>query len=245
LRRRLEPITGIPAQAQRLSLKIGSQPARPIEAGGIGDGGGGQYGDGGEETVTLERWPLVAYAEICVQDTRPAGARANFTDVSAVQKYEMPAEEYERRGDSVLAWKKARKLGRFDPAAPDVEEQRIRRAEREVEERGKGSFLPFFRHRPPPRHNQIHRSPPGRAPAPSSNLHPNTSPSHDIPKGPPWIGIALDEPTGTHDGVVNGVRLFTCARNCGVFVRPERVEVGEFGVLDELGEEEEGEEGEF
>ncbi|KAK4954060.1 hypothetical protein LTR66_013602, partial [Elasticomyces elasticus] len=55
LRRRLEPITGIPAQAQRLSLKIGSQPARVIEADGAE----------GEETVRLERWPLVAYAEIC------------------------------------------------------------------------------------------------------------------------------------------------------------------------------------
>ncbi|KAK4922810.1 hypothetical protein LTR66_016573 [Elasticomyces elasticus] len=160
----------------------------------------------------------------------------------------MPAEEYERRGDSVLAWKKARKLGRFDPAAPDVEEQRIRRAEREVEERGlslnrRCLLQPATDHR---RGTIKYIGPlPVGPPAPSSNLHPNTSPSPDIPKGPPWIGIALDEPTGTHDGVVNGVRLFTCARNCGVFVRPERVEVGEFGVLDELGEEEEGEEGEF
>jgi hypothetical protein len=49
----------------------------------------------------------------------------------------MPSTEYETRSDSVLAWKKAQKLGRFDPDAPSIEEQKIRASEREVEERGK------------------------------------------------------------------------------------------------------------
>jgi hypothetical protein len=49
----------------------------------------------------------------------------------------MPSTEYETRSDSVLAWKKAQKLGRFDPNAPSLEEQKIRALEREVEERGK------------------------------------------------------------------------------------------------------------
>jgi tubulin-specific chaperone B len=72
-----------------------------------------------------------------VLDTRPASARIDFSDVSAVPKYTMPAEEYEGRSDSVLAWKKAQKLGRFDPNAPGLEEQKIRALEREIEERGK------------------------------------------------------------------------------------------------------------
>ena len=50
-----------------------------------------------------------------VADTRPPGMRANYTDVSSVTKYELPPSEYEKRDDSVLAWKKANKLGRFDP----------------------------------------------------------------------------------------------------------------------------------
>lgn len=49
----------------------------------------------------------------------------------------MPAAEYETRTDSVLAWKKAQKLGRFDPDAPSIEQQKILASEREVEERGK------------------------------------------------------------------------------------------------------------
>ena len=50
-----------------------------------------------------------------VADTRPPGMRPNYTDASLVAKYELPPAEYEKRVDSVLAWKKANKLGRFDP----------------------------------------------------------------------------------------------------------------------------------
>lgn len=49
----------------------------------------------------------------------------------------MPTAEYESRTDSVLAWKKNQKLGRFDPNAPSIEQQKIRASEREIEERGK------------------------------------------------------------------------------------------------------------
>lgn len=34
-------------------------------------------------------------------------------------KYTLPTAAYESRSDSVLAWKRAQKLGRFDPAAPE------------------------------------------------------------------------------------------------------------------------------
>lgn len=72
-----------------------------------------------------------------VDDTRPAGLRENYTDLSAVTKYEMPADEYESRTDSVLAWKKAQKLGRFDPNAPSIEQQKVHAIQREIDERGR------------------------------------------------------------------------------------------------------------
>jgi hypothetical protein len=53
LKDRLEPVTGVPATCQKLSLKIGSQAAQPIEA-------------ADEESTILAAWPLQAYAELKV-----------------------------------------------------------------------------------------------------------------------------------------------------------------------------------
>jgi hypothetical protein len=53
LKTRLEPITGIPASAQKLSLRVASQDAVPIEA-------------ADEETFQLHSFNLQAYAEIFV-----------------------------------------------------------------------------------------------------------------------------------------------------------------------------------
>jgi tubulin-folding cofactor B len=58
----------------------------------------------------------------------------------------------------------------------------------------------------------------------------------EIPGIGVWVGVTLDEPTGKNDGSVKGKRYFECGNNCGVFVRPERCEAGDFPVLD-LGDE--------
>jgi hypothetical protein len=56
----------------------------------------------------------------------------------------MPSAQYETRTDSVLAWKKAQKLGRFDPDAGTIEEQKNKASEREIEERGKSIVVNFL-----------------------------------------------------------------------------------------------------
>ncbi|OMP86717.1 Cell polarity protein alp11 [Diplodia seriata] len=211
LKARLEPVTGIPASCQKLTLRIGSQPPVPLDA-------------PDEAATLLSNFPLQPYAEIYVDDTRPAGARTDFTDVSAVEKYVMPADEYETRNDSVLAWKRKQKLGRFDPNAGTIEEQKVKALEREVEERGitVGSRCQLL-------------------PAATDGRRGTVAFIGPIPELPPpagpWVGITLDEPTGKNDGSAKGTKYFECKPNCGVFVRPEKVEVGDFPEVDEFAEE--------
>lgn len=69
-------------------------------------------------------------------DSRPPGVRENYTDTSNVEKYTLPISEYEARSDSVLAWKKAQKLGRFDPDAPKVVQEKNDASFQEVKKRG-------------------------------------------------------------------------------------------------------------
>ena len=158
-------------------------------------------------------------------DLRPPSARPNF-NATGVEKYVMPEEEYEKKSDSVLAWKKAQKLGRFDPNAPSHEQAKIVAFEKEVEERGIEVGKRCRVGQDDTRRGVVKyigevKEIPGSIGA--------------------WIGVHLDEPVGKNDGSIAGTRYWgeESQLKHGVFVRPDRVEVGDFPIVDDLEDMEE------
>ncbi|KAI1431752.1 CAP Gly-rich domain-containing protein [Xylaria sp. CBS 124048] len=213
LKSKLEPITGVPPACQRLKLKVSSGESIPIEA-------------ADEDATLLHNFPLAPYAELQVVDTRPAGAKMNFNDTSGVEKYVMPVEEYEKKTDSVLAWKKAEKLGRFNPDAPTIEKARLEAHDYEITSRGIEVGKRCRLGGDDARRGEIKfvgevKEIPGILGA--------------------WIGVHLDEPVGKNDGSINGTRYWGAPSELkhGVFVRPERVEVGDWPALNDLEDMEE------
>ncbi|KAI1825707.1 CAP Gly-rich domain-containing protein [Xylaria intraflava] len=213
LKSKLEPVTGIPPQCQRLRLKSSAGESIPIEA-------------EDEDATPLLNFPLAPYAELEVIDTRPAGFRTNFNDISGVEKYVMPVEEYEKKTDSVLAWKKAEKLGRFNPDAPTIQQAKLDAHEHEIRSRGIEAGKRCRVGGDDARRGEIKY----------------VGEVKEIPNAPgAWVGVHLDEPVGKNDGSVQGTRYWGAASELkhGIFVRPEKVEVGDWPALNDLEDMEE------
>jgi tubulin-folding cofactor B len=126
----------------------------------------------------------------------------------------------------VLAWKKAHKLGRFDPNAPSLEEAKIASYAQEVTSR---NIAVGQRCRVGGEDSR-------------RGVVMYVGEVKEIPGGlGTWIGVQLDEPVGKNDGSINGTKYWDGGEGGkrGVFVRPERVEVGDWPVLDDFEDMEE------
>jgi tubulin-folding cofactor B len=53
-----------------------------------------------------------------------------------------------------------------------------------------------------------------------------------------WVGIQYDEPLGKHDGMVKGVRYFSCPALHGAIVRPDKLKVGDYPERDPFEDDE-------
>ena len=180
-------------------------------------------------------------------DTRPASQRDNFSVAdSNVPKYELPVEKYSELPDSVLAWKRSHQLGRFDPAAPALEASKAAVLWEGVEQRG----IEVGR--------RCRVGGGGGGGDDDDGRRGVVRFVGEVPELPgvkagAWVGVELDEPVGRNDGFVGGGggggegeatkrrKVFECAKKRGVFVRPDRVVVGDFPVL-EVGVDEDMEE---
>jgi tubulin-specific chaperone B len=160
----------------------------------------------------------------------------------------MPSQTYESLPNSVLAWKRSQKLGRFDPSAPSASDLARQRAEHD-------STLIAARGIIVGRRCRVNADDGRRGEVMFVGEVVGLGGEREA--GCRWVGVRLDEPVGRNDGAVEvevvvergegkevevekrreKKRLFECADKFGVLVRPERVEVGEFAVLDDLVDE--------
>ena len=143
----------------------------------------------------------------------------------------MPSSTYETRTDSVLAWKRANQLGRFDPSAPSASDLATQRHERDT------SFI-SSRAITTGKRCRVGESDARRGVV----RYVGAVVEIEKEKGALWVGVAFDEPVGKNDGSINGTRYWGTAEEGakhGVFVRPERVEIGDWPILNDLEDMEE------
>ncbi|KAJ1920613.1 hypothetical protein H4219_001171 [Mycoemilia scoparia] len=208
IKSRLEPVVGIPVGDQILALYNGKQLIAKLE----------------DDTQLLGLFQPQDYYILSVDNRNPNAPNAiDFNDLSAVEKYEMSDADYNKLGDSVLAFKKRNQIGRFskeaekkkselnDPEAFSEEASKIKvgdRCEVDVHESGVMKRRGTVKY------------------VGKTNFRPGY-----------WVGIHYDEPFGKNDGSAEGVRYFTCPNNHGSFVRPNKVIVGDFPEEDLLGDD--------
>ncbi|KAJ3572690.1 hypothetical protein NP233_g2919 [Leucocoprinus birnbaumii] len=155
----------------------------------------------------LSEYGLRDWQVLKVEDTNPsASLSGQLSDVSQVEKFELSDAEYAKRQDSVLAYKMRHKVGRFAEGQDDTS--------------------------PSPAINisvgarcEVESTEPGLSKRGTVRFVGETKFSKGI-----WVGVEYDEPFGKNDGSVQGERYFECRQNYGVFVRPDKVTVGDFPV---------------
>lgn len=207
----MEPITGIPPGSMKVVVR------------------GRDVSGTTRDDETIGSWTLGKGETVVIHDTRSAALRQSFkfdpNAPDAAPKYTMPETTYESLPSSVLAWKKANSLGRFDPNAPTAEELAKQRHQKDTSALAERGISVGQRCRvggSDARRGQVQFV--------------GEIPQIDKEKGAVWVGVAFDEPVGKNDGSIGGQQYFqTKGKNFGAFVRPENVEVGEqFGVVDDL-----------
>lgn len=151
------------------------------------------------------------------EDPHSLSKNGGLEDVTLVEKYVMPDEEYSKLDNSLRAYKKKQREkdpfwtffpeNRRVPATDEKEFSKETTDHIKVDERCEVM--------PGKRRGTV-----------------RWVGSDEAFRSGFWVGIELDEPVGKNDGTVKEKRFFTCLKNYGVFVRPDKVKIGDFPELD-------------
>lgn len=220
LKFKLETVTGIPPSSQTLQVYPSATASFPSPA----------TQNINEDSTTVADLGISSYGRIHIHDSRPPTARGNFNDVSEVEKYEMSETDYEKRNDTVLAWKKQNHLGRFgnsgQPVMQSKESADAELKERKIAVGRRCRLISAASGDTQERRGEVKFV--GEVPEiKGSQLY--------------WVGVELDEPLGKNDGTIQGKRYFQAKANHGSLVKPCSVEVGDFPEIDIFADDDEEE----
>ncbi|XP_014286914.1 tubulin-folding cofactor B [Halyomorpha halys] len=140
--------------------------------------------------------------------------RKQLEEDESVEKYKLSEEEYAKREDSVLAYLKRNKLGKF--SKDEQERRELQKKEEEEAEAKKLETLSVGA--------RCEVSVPGQPTRRAAIRFIGTT--HFKPGT--WVGVQYDEPMGKNDGSVDGKRYFECPPKYGGFVKLLHVTAGDF-----------------
>eukprot|EP00057_Strongylocentrotus_purpuratus_P030184 XP_780937.1 PREDICTED: tubulin-folding cofactor B [Strongylocentrotus purpuratus] len=145
-------------------------------------------------------------------------AAGEFEDVSRVEKFEISKDEYDKRADSVRAFKKKMKMGQFKEVSPE-EQARIdeEKAQNAAEEERLAKAITVD--------SRCEVCVPNAPPTKRGTVRFVGTTAF---KPGYWVGVQYDEPLGKNDGSVGGKRYFECLPKYGGFVKPQYVTIGDF-----------------
>ncbi|KAJ9077337.1 hypothetical protein DSO57_1017653 [Entomophthora muscae] len=207
---KLEPITGIPAGQQVLTLYRGESPIQQLAP----------FPGHSDDSVMLGAFQVEDGSRIHVTELSGSTQRqVQYQDVSLIEKFEISEQEYDQRQDSVRAFKQRNQLGRFAPEAIAAKEAYSPLGNDSAAPPSGISIGDRCQVSPPPGHSSM-----------DALFHRGTVRYIGLTGFQPgyWIGIEYDEPYGKNNGSVNGEYYFSCQPKYGVFVRPDRIQVGDF-----------------
>jgi len=164
-------------------------------------------------------------------DPHSLAAGGGLEDVSLVKKYEISEEDYMKRENNFRNWKATKKGA--DPSWS------FQREIREAQERQRMKQDPNYVPEPPKERitDDEHMADLAAAMKVGDRCQVNPGGKRGsvqfvgkIPAIAPgfWVGVQYDEPVGKNDGSVKGTRFFECPPKFGGFLRPDKIEVGDF-----------------
>jgi len=190
--------------------------------------------------------PIDGYT-IHITDLDPHSMAANggLEDVSLVKKYEISDEDYNKRDDNFRKWRQQKMAA--DPSWTMAKEIKQNQDRRNI--RLDPNFVPEPAKEKITDDEHLADVAAGmkvgdRCEVTVGGKRGAVQYVGKIPSIAPgwWIGVLYDEPVGKNDGTVKGQRFFECPPKYGGFLRPDKLQVGDYPEDDLFASDEEEDE---